>query len=140
MFKWATLLLDAIQSSEAIQHLSLSSWELLAEFAVYLSHELGAHTYSPQFMISLWDAREWDKLNFWVSIVWMVWPPEGGKTTEEDLEHVMLSLLHQQSGALQKLEEQMEQWRGSRHQHEIPGSFKKICKQVHNKAVKWTTL
>ena len=140
MIKWARLLLDTIQSSEATQCLSLPSWELLAELAVYWSDELGAYTYSPQVMISLQDAREWDKLNCWVSIVWMVWPPEGGKTTEEDLEHVMLLLLHQQPGALQKLEEQMEQWRERGYQHQIPGSFKKICKQVLDKAAEQATL
>ena len=140
MIKWARLLLDAIQSSEAIQYLSLSSWELLAEFAVYRSDELGAYTYSPQVMISLQDAREWDQLNCWGCIVWMVWPPEGGKTTEEDLEHVMLLLLHQQPGALQKLEEQMEQWREIGYQHKIPGSFKKICKQALDKAAEQATL
>jgi len=139
IFKWATLLLDTIQSSEAIKHLSLSYWELLADIAVYWSDELRAHTYSPQVMIFLQDAREWDKLNCWVSVVWMMWPPEGGKTTEEDLEHAMLSLFHQKPGALQKLKEQMEPW-SRRPSNKIPGSFEKICKQIHDKAAQQATL
>jgi len=56
-------------------------------------------------MVFLQDAKEWDKLACWISVVWMIWPPEDGGATEEDLENVMLSLLHQQPGALQKVEE-----------------------------------
>jgi len=133
-FGWLKHLLDATQSSENIQHLSLSYWEFLAELAVYWSDLLKYQTYSPQTMICLQDAKEWDKLKCWVSVVWMVWPPASGKTTEEDLEHVMLSLFHQQPGALQKLEEQMEQWGNRWSWIDFPESFKQTCKQVHDKA------
>jgi len=126
--------------SEKIQHLSLSYWELLADLAAYWAYEIGVHTYNPQVMISLQDAREWDKLKCWVSVVWMVWPPEGGKTTEEDLQHVMLSLFYQQPDALQKLEEQMEQWGEQWSWIEIPESFRQTCKQVHDKAAQQATL
>jgi len=111
-FHWTRLLLDTIQSPKKTQHLSLSYWELLVELAIHQTFWLGAQNYNPQIMISLQDAREWDKLKCWISAVWMLWPPEGGKTTGEDLEHAMVSLFHQQPGALQKLEEQMEQWSG----------------------------
>ena len=109
-FGWARLLLDIIKTSKGIQHLPYSYWELLAELAAYLSDELGADIYSPQIIMSLQNAKEWDKLRCWVSAVWLVWPPKGGQTTEGDLKHVMLSLSHQQPGVIQKLEEQMEQW------------------------------
>ena len=138
--EWTRFLLDAFQSSENIQHLSLSYWELLVELVGYWPEELGDHTYSPQVMISLQDAREWDKLKCWVSVVWMVWPPESGKTTEEDLEDVMLLLFHQKPDALQNLEEQMERW-GSRWSWvDFPESFKQTCKQVHDKAAQQAAL
>jgi len=132
--EWAKLLLDVIQSSEKIQHLSRSCWKLLAELAAYWSDELGAGTYNPHIMKSLQDAKEWDKLKCWISVVWMVWPPEGGQTMEKDLENVMLSLVHQQPGALQKLKDQMEQWSNEWSWNEIPESFKQTCKQVCDKA------
>ena len=139
-FRWVGLLLDIIQSSENIQHLSLSYWEMLAGFVVYWSNWLEDNIYNPQIMISLQDANEWDKLKCWISVVWMVWPPEGGQTTEEDLGNVMLSLLHQQPGTLQKLKEQMEQWSKEWSENEVPESFKQICKQAHDKAAQQAIL
>ena len=139
-FGWAKLLLNTIQLSEKAQHLSLLYWELLVEFAAYYSDELKAQAYNPQIMISLQNAKEWDRLKCWISVMWMVWPPEDGETTEEDLEHAMLSLFCQQPGALQKLEEQIEQWSNEWSWGGVPRSFKQICKQVHDKAVKQTTL
>jgi len=137
---WLSLLLDAIHSSENIQYLSLSNWEFLVELAAYWSDELEAQAYNPQIMISLQDAQEWDKLKCWVSVMWLVWPPGCGQTTEEDLENVMLSLFHQQPGALQKLEEQMEQWNKIWYWFKIPELFKQTCKQVREKAAQQATL
>jgi len=134
---WVELLIDTIQSSEKIQHLWISYWELLAGLVVDWRHRLVDRTYNPQIMISLQDAKEWDKLVCWIGVVWLVWPPEGGKTTGEDLELAMLLLFHQLPGALQKLEEQMEQWSGW---IGIPESFKQICKQVHDKAAQQAVL
>jgi len=138
--KWARLLLDIIQSSEKIQQLSLSSWEFLAELAADWSYGLGARTYNPQIMISLEDAKEWDKLKCWIGVVWMVWPPESGHTTEEEFEHMLLSLFHQQPSVLQKLEEQIEQWSQAYQQNRIPKSFKQVCKQAHDKAAQQAIL
>ena len=137
---WARFLLHTVQSSGKIQHLSLSYWELLAELTAYWSGGLEAQAYNPQIMISLQNAKEWDKLKCWVSIMWLVWPPEGGKTTEEDFENVMLSLFHQQPSILQKLEEQMEQWSNKWLWVKIPESFKQIIKQVHDKPAQQATL
>ena len=139
-FKWITLLLDIVKSSKEIQHLSHSYWEWLVDLAAYWSDELEVTTYSPHIMISLRDANEWDKLICWITIVWLVWPPEGGKTTEEDLKHVMFSLLHQQPGAIQKLEEQMEKWGNRWSWNNIPESFRQICKQAHSKITQQTIL
>jgi len=137
---WVRLLLDTITSPRGIQYLSYSYWELLLELVAYHSDELGGVTYIPHIMSSLEDAKEWDKLKCWIAIVWLVWPPEGGKTTEEDLEHVMLLLFHQKPGALQKLEEQMEKWSEKWAWIEVPELFQQICKWAHNEAAQQVTL
>jgi len=129
--EWAGLLLDIIQSSEGIQKLSLPYWELLVELAVSYSWALEDHTYIPHTMISLKEAEEWDKLECWMGIIWTSWPPEEGKTTEEDLGPMTLSLCHQLPGAVQKLGQWMEQ---RAHGWQIPKSFQQICKQAHDEA------
>jgi len=130
------LLLDTIQSSEGVQHLSTSYWELLVELVVFWSWALEGNTYTFTYhsstMASLEEAEEWDKLECWMGVVWILWPPEEGKTTEEELGHTTLSLFHQQPGTIQKLEQWMEQWADGWRQ--IPESFQQICKQAHNEA------
>jgi len=128
MCKWTSLLLDAVQSTEGIQHLSHPHWELLVELILSYSFWLQERTYSPQTAMSLKEAEEWDKLECWMGVVWILWPPEKGQTTEEDLGDVTLSLFHQQPGAIQRLEQWMEQW------GPIPESFQRICKQAHDEA------
>ena len=130
---WLRLLLDGIKSSNGIQYLSHSDWKWLVERVAYWSDELETSTYSPDTMVFLVDTKEWDKLKCWITIVWLVWPPEGGQTTEEDLENTMFSLFHQQPGALQELEEEMEQWSKEWPWNQIPESFKRICKKAHDK-------
>jgi len=129
-FGWAGILLDTIKSPEGIQYLSHSYWKLVVGRAAYWSDELGTSTYSPYTMVSLVDAKEWDKLKCWITIVWLVWPPEGGETTEKDLENVMFSLFHQQPGTLQELEEEIEQWSKEWSWVQIPESFERICKKA----------
>ena len=58
--------------------------------------------YSPQITTLLTEAQEWNKLECWVGVVWMAWPPG---TTEEDLDRSMVLLFRQRPGALQKLEQ-----------------------------------
>ena len=129
--RWAGILLGTIKSSEGIQHLSHSYWKLAVERVAFWLDVLETSTYSPHTMVSLVDAKEWDKLKCWITIVWLVWPPEGGNTTEEELEDAMFSLFHQQPGVLQELEEKMEQWSKEWSWIHIPESFKKICKKAH---------
>jgi hypothetical protein len=100
-YEWGGLLLDTIQSSNGIWHLPHPYWELLLELAVLLSNDLEGYPYSPHVMTSLEAAREWDKLECWMGVLWMVWSPEDGRTppddgpTREDLEHMTLTLFHQ---------------------------------------------
>ena len=132
--QWTRLLLNTIQSSEGAQHLSLQYWELLGQLVVSCSQYLGDNPYNPNTITSLKEVEEWDKLKYWVGTIWMVWPPEGGKTTEKDLEHVMLLLFHQQPGAVQEIKEQMKQWSGWPFWNNIPLSFQQICRQVEIEA------
>jgi hypothetical protein len=126
---WRLLLLNIIQSSNGIQHLPHQYWELLVELVV-LWYYKDNWTYIPHIMASLEAFKEWDKLECWMAVVWIAWPPEKGETTEEDLEHVMLSLAHQRPGTIQKLKQWMEM-RSKRESHNIvPESFHQICDRV----------
>jgi hypothetical protein len=89
--------------------------------------------YNPQTITFLTEAQEWSKLEYWMGVVWMVWPPGSGGITEEDLDHSMLLLCRQRPGAVQKLEQWMERW-GERIDNDIPESFKRICKQAQEAA------
>ena len=80
-------------------------------------------------MVSLENAEAWDKLMCWVAVVWMVWPPGDGQTTEEDLEHAMLSLLHQKSDSIQELEGKISRWGSGRIE-----SFQRISERVCEQA------
>jgi len=131
---WTRLLLDTIKSSKEVQHLSHPYWRLLVNRAAYWSGELEAGTYSPHPMVLLEGAKEWNKLKYWIITVWLVWPPEGGETTEEDLENVMLSLFYQQPSILQELEEEIEQWSKECPWIWIPDSFEQTCKKAYDKA------
>jgi len=124
---WINILLDVIQSSEATQHLSHHYWELLVELILLHSKLLDCYlfTYDPQVMTSLMDAQEWDKLECWMGVVWMIWPPGFGGTTVEGLEHGMLLLFHKWPGAIQKLQQWMEQLNDEWGLRSEP--FKQIC-------------
>lgn len=60
----------------------------------------------------------------------MVWPPEAGAATEEELGHSMRLLFRQRPGAVWKLEEWMERWTSGG----IPESFHRICKLTREAA------
>jgi hypothetical protein len=128
--QWGQLLQDIIQSPNGIQHLSLQYWEILVEIEVQDSLHPAIQTNIPHIMTSLEASKEWDKLECWVAVVWMKWPLEESKTTEEDLEHVMLSLSHQQPGTIQKLKQRMEKWSKRRSWNKVPESFYQICAKV----------
>jgi hypothetical protein len=129
---WGSLLLHIIQSSNGIQHLSHQYWELLVELVISWANRED-WTYSPHTVTSLEASKEWGKLECWMAVVWMVWPPEKGETTEEDLEHAMLSLFHQQPSAIQKLKQWIEAYEGGPDgECMVPESFHRICaKAVH---------
>ena len=79
------------------------------------------------------NAQEWDKLEFWMGIVWMLWPPGAGAMVEEDLDRSMVLLFQQRPGAAQKLEQWTERWNQERGK-EIPQSSQRLCGQAHEAA------
>jgi len=128
---WVKLLLDTAQSSEGAQHLPCPYWESLVELVVSYPWLLeGGNNYHPHIMGSLEGSEQWDKLECWVGIVWMVWPPGCGKTTKEDLQHITLFLANKWPGAIQKLGQWIERW-SKRSSKDIPEAFQQIHKQVH---------
>jgi len=132
-YNWGKLLLDTVRSSEGIQHLSHWYWELLAELAVSESQYLRPYSeHSLQIITSLTEAKEWNKLECWVGIVWMLLP-EGLDPGEGDLGHLMTLLFRQRPGAVQKLEQWMERW-SQRAGKDLPESFKQAHKQAHEAA------
>ena len=127
--KWILMLPEIVQSPEGGRGLSTRSWELLVELTISYSLVFPYPTYSPQVMTSLLEAREWDKLECWIGVVWMAWPPQTDTTTE-DLERATVSLFHQRPGAVRKLTQWMERW-SEFPANVVPEAFKLVCKQPH---------
>ena len=106
--QWKELLLDTIQSPKGIHHVSHQYWELLVELVLDPWAVRG--TISPHIMTSLEDTKEWDKLECWMGVIWILWSVGVNVVeTDEELERITLSLFQQQPGAIHKL----EQWVGT---------------------------
>lgn len=126
--QWARFLLDAIQSPEGARLLSLQSWERLVEFVIAGSPGVDRDTtYNPEITKSLEDAQEWDRLECWIAVAWMLWS-ESVKTAE-DLERGTVSLFRQRPSATQKLGQWMERW-SAEDQKDVPKTFQRICDQI----------
>jgi hypothetical protein len=135
--KWVQILLDAFKSPEGIQSLSIQLWEFLVELAVGYSELFKGPVYSPQVTASLLEAREWEKLEYWMSFVWMAWPLQ----TDATIEDAMVQLFRQRPDAVQSLTQWMEEWSKAQDGEvteevvkEVPEAFKRICKQRHETA------
>jgi len=126
--QWISLILDTIQSSEGIQNLSHQYWKSLTQLAVAQSWWPRDSTYIPHITTFLAANHEWGKLECWVGVVWMAWPPETGSVMEE-IQHVIFSLFHQQPGAIQRLQQWMEQW-SNESISVVPESFTQICNEA----------
>lgn len=110
-YKWMLLLLHGIQSPEGAQHLSYQSWRLLVECTILESWRLEHIDYRPDITLFLERAQEWDRLECWMGVVWMVWPPKANELEKKrELRCVMVSLFQQQPSAAQGLNQWMEQW------------------------------
>ena len=129
-YRWASLILDVIRSSEGPQRLSHWYWEFLVELAISESEWLKfGDTDALKIAESLIDAQEWDKLECWIGTVWTV--SESAGITEEDLERSTLLLLCQRPGAAQKLEQWIERWSQRWSRRRVPESFQRILTQAH---------
>lgn len=127
--EWTSILLKAIQSSEGVPRLAVHSWELLAELTTEYSRTLEDRTtYSPLVTASLLDAKEWDKLECWIGVLWMAWPSETNDMTG-DLRHAADTLFGQRPGAVQKLSRWMERWSEDTGKA-IPTSFQRLREEM----------
>jgi hypothetical protein len=82
--KWISILVEIIQSAEGVRHLAVHVWDLLAELTTEYSRTFEDRvTYDPHVTEFLLDAQEWEKLECWLGVVWMVWLPETGDVTED---------------------------------------------------------
>jgi len=128
--RWVDLLTFIIRHPEGVRCLPHPYWELLVESSLSGSLRSGGVTWDPNIMTNLESDQEWGKLECWMGIVWMSWPPETGDTTEADIGRVSLSLFRQRPGPVWKLGRRMvEQWNKERPKG-VPDSFRRICDQV----------
>ena len=124
---WAAILLEIIQSPDGAQHLAIQFWEFLVEIIV-AGHGSRA-AYNPGVALTyLVDGNEWDKLECWLGIVWMLWPPESGNVPKV-LEDTMKSLFQQQPDAVQRLTQRMEQWE-EKAWGRMPETFQQTCDKL----------
>ena len=127
--EWNSILLETAQSSEGCRHLTIQSWELLVKLTTSRPWRLSDTVYTPCVASSLLAAQEWDKLECWMGVVWMMWPPEIGDVPE-DLERSTESLFRQRPGAVTKLTRWMEEWSRGR-EADVPESFERFCQRAH---------
>ena len=123
----SSILLETAQSPEGHRYLAIQSWELLVRLATSHPWTMSGATYTPHVTSSLLEAEEWEKLECWMGIVWMMGPPEIDDVPEE-LEHAMVSLFLQRPGALPKLAQWMEQW-SKECGADVPETFERMCEQ-----------
>lgn len=131
--RWGRLLLDIVQSTEGIQHLSHQSWGLLVEPRILGQLRGGDDiTYDPQITTYLEGAKEWEKLECWMGVIWMLWPPETERS-KENLERAMVSLFRQRPGAPRKLKQWMDRWsqHDGQRREDVFKTFQWVCKRAH---------
>ena len=125
-YDWTSILAETIRSTEGVQDLNIQVWELLVEVATSYSRTLAERTaYDSHITEFLLEAQEWEKLECWLGVVWMVWHPETDDMTE-DLQHTTKLLFHQKPDAVQNLSQWLERWSEAA----IPESFRQICEQA----------
>lgn len=134
---WTDILLKIIQSPMGIQHLDVQSWELLVEAAIRGSFVgIAYNTWTPDATASLTSLLEsqgqWEKLECWMGVIWIVSPPEPDGMSE-DFERAMASLFRQRPGAVRKLARWMERWSKEWYE-DIPESFHQMCRRGREEA------
>lgn len=130
--RWIRLLVDTIRSPEGARRLSHPYWELLVELTISTSWMQEDIASSPHTVTILKDDGEWDKLECWIAVVWMLWPPE---EAAGDLQTVTLSLFHQRPDAIRRLEQRVEEWDPYWRDLDNLNSLQRICEQASAEAV-----
>lgn len=115
-YDWGIVLMETTQSSEDLRHLAIPSWELLMIFIPI--YTWSGMKYTTHVTSSLLDSQEWDKLERWIHIVWMIWPPDTDNITE-GLKHAMESLILHQPNAVGELVKLVEEW-SKEHDADVP--------------------
>jgi len=129
--RWVNLLTSIIRHPEGVWGLPHPYWELLVEYSLSGSLQPECIIWDPDIMTNLESDQEWGKLECWVGILWMLWPPETGVTTEADLGRVSLSLFRQRPGSVWKLGRRLvERWNEERPEG-VPESFRRVCDQAN---------
>ena len=119
--------LKVAQSYGGHRDLTIQSWELLANLIAECSWRNYVR-YNPQVTSSLLGAEAWEKLECWMGVVWMMWPPEYSNAPG-DLKTPMESLLRTRPGAVRKLTEWMGRSSEIR-KVDVLESFERICEQA----------
>jgi len=132
--RWINLLTSIIRCPEGVRCLPHPYWELLMECSLSGSLRPGCVTRDPDIMtdimMNLENNQEWGKLECWMSIVWILWPPEPGATTEADIGRVSLSLFRRRPGSVWNLGRRLvERWSEERPEG-VPESFRRISDQA----------
>lgn len=130
--EWGSILLETAQSPEGHRHLVIQSWELLVELATSRPWKLSGTAYTPHVTDSLLGSEEWDKLECWIGVVWMMWSSEID-IGPEDLKHAMESLFRQRPDSVRKLTQLMKRWSEGR-EADVPENFERICGQAREEA------
>ena len=128
---WVSMVVESFESPGVVRRLAIGSWEALVELVIRYSWMLGRGiAYNPHVTAYILEAKEWDKLECWMGIVWATWPPETDDTAE-DLRRVMELLFRQRFGAVL----QLTQWMENRNKvdYKFKGvleTFRRICDQA----------
>ena len=88
--RWLRILASIVQFPQGRRSLPHSYWELMVERAIcmpWLLDDLDDHE---QVMVSLEEEEEWDILEYWIGLVWILRRPKIDKVPE-DVERVTLS-------------------------------------------------
>ena len=124
--RWVKLLAHVIQRAEGARRLPHSYWETLTELLTSESQLPEGVAWDPDVVTNLGGSQEWDKLERWMGIVWMVWPSGTEGSQERRVWDAMLSLVREQPGASTEFKQWMERW-SDKHGKSVPQSFQEIC-------------
>ena len=103
-FQWLEIFVSIVRFPQGRRSLPHSYCKLMVELTIawpWLSSGLDDYE---RVMVSLEEEEEWDILEYWAGVVWILRRPKIGEVPE-DVERVTLSLFRQRPDAIQKLEQ-----------------------------------